>query len=185
MDMRVVNQYGNKSVFVERNEGAIYVGNYIEEPEMAFNKGSYELYDYAPTISPAIHRLEVDLIKDWIEKEATTDQSARIALLYGKAGIGKSVVMHDLLVELNANPEYLVYGLKSDQVEFVDTEDLGRKIHLANTLDYTIREMALNHKRVILIIDQIDALSLSLSSNRTPLRSLLKLIGQIKNIPHV
>lgn len=185
MDMRVVNQYGNKSVFVERNEGAIYVGNYIEESEMAFNKGSYELYDYAPTISPAIHRPEVDLIKDWIEKEATTDQSARIALLYGKAGIGKSVVMHDLLVELNANPEYLVYGLKSDQVEFVDTEDLGRKIHLANTLDYTIREMALNHKRVILIIDQIDALSLSLSSNRTPLRSLLKLIGQIKNIPHV
>lgn len=185
MAERIINQYGDKSFYIERNNGAIYVGNSIEEPESAFNKGSYELYDYAPSITPAIHRSEVDLIKNWIEWNAATDQSARIALLYGKAGIGKSVVMHDLLVELNANPEYLVYGLKSDQVEFVDTDDLGRKIHLAQPIDVAIREMAQKYKRVVLLIDQIDALSLSLSSNRTPLRSLLKLIGQIKHIPHV
>lgn len=185
MDKQVVNQYGNKSFYIERNEGAIYVGNSLEEPEIAFNKGSYELYDFAPTISPAIHRPEVDLIKDWIARDASTDQSSRIALLYGKAGIGKSVVMHDLLVALNDNPEYLVYGLKSDQVEFVDTEDLGRKIHLAQPIDFAISEMAQKYKRVVLLIDQIDALSLSLSSNRAPLRSLLKLIGQIKYISHV
>ena len=104
MAERIINQYGDKSFYIERNNGAIYVGNSIEEPESAFNKGSYELYDYAPSITPAIHRSEVDLIKNWIEWNAATDQSARIALLYGKAGIGKSVVMHDLLVELNANP---------------------------------------------------------------------------------
>lgn len=185
MKGRVINQYGDKTFYIERNDGAIYVGNSIEEPELAFNKGSYELYNYTPTITPAIRRHEVDLIKNWIEWDADTDQSARIALLYGKAGIGKSVVMHDLLVELKTNPEYLVYGLKSDQVDFVDTDDLGRKIHLTQPFDVAIREMAQKHKRVVLLIDQIDALSLSLSTNRTPLRSLFKLIGQIKCIPHV
>lgn len=183
---RLVNQFGEKPIYIDKNEGQIYIdNNYVEEPSFAFKNGSYELFCYTPTIQPSIRRPEVNQIIDWIERDASDDQSARIALLYGKAGIGKSVVMHDLLVALNSNPEYLVYGLKSDQVEFVDTNDLGRKIHLAQPIDVVIREMAQKHKRVVLLIDQIDALSLSLSSNRTPLRSLIKLIGQIKYIPHV
>lgn len=186
MEERVINQFGVKPIYIDKNEGKIHIdNNYVEEPSFAFKNGSYELLGYTPTIQPSIHRPEVNQIINWIERDASTDQSARIALLYGKAGIGKSVVMHDVLVALNDNPEYLVYGLKSDQVEFVDTDDLGRKIHLAQPIDVAISEMAQKHKRVVVLIDQIDALSLSLSSNRAPLRSVLKLIGQIKNIPHV
>lgn len=143
------------------------------------------LKNIPPTIHPAIHREEVGLIKDWIEREASSESSSRLALLYGKAGIGKSIVMHDLLKELQANQEYLVLGLKSDQIEFVDTMVLRKNIHLAKPIEIVIKEMALKYKRVILLIDQIDALSLSLSSNCTPLRSLLKLIGQIQSIPRV
>ena len=186
MEARTVNQFGDKSIYVGRNEGEIYVGmNYVEEPSSAFNKGSFELQEYTPTIHPSIRRDEVDLIKTWIEKKAPAEQSARLALVYGKAGIGKSVVMSDLLKELQANPEYLVLGLKSDQIEFVNTEDLARQLHLAKPLDVVVRESAQKYKRVILLIDQIDALSLSLSSNRTPLRSILKLIGQIQYVPNV
>lgn len=183
---RVVNQNGEKSIYVERNEGLIYVGdNYVDEPSSAFINGSYELRDYAPTIRPAIRREEVDFIKDWIERKAAPERAARLALLYGKAGIGKSVVMHDLLEELQGNSEYLVLGLKSDQIQFVDTDDLSRKLHLANPLEKVVREQAQKYKRVVLLVDQIDALSLSLSSNRTPLRSLLRLIGNIDTIPNV
>ena len=186
MEAKTVNQFGDKSIYVGRDEGEIYVGmNYVEEPSSAFNKGSYELQEYAPTIHPSIHRDEVDLIKTWIEKKAPAEQSARLALVYGKAGIGKSVVMSDLLKKLQANPEYLVLGLKSDQIEFVNTEDLAQQLHLAKPLDVVVRESAQKFKRVILLIDQIDALSLSLSSNRTPLRSILKLIGQIQYVPNV
>jgi hypothetical protein len=186
MEERIVQQYGEKSIYVGKNEGQIYVGNaYVEEASSAFNKGSYELLDYTPTIQPAIHRDEIEQIKDWIERKASTDQPSRLALLYGKAGIGKSVVMHDLLEELRTNKDYLVLGLKSDQIEFVDTVELGKNIHLAKPIEVVVREMAQQYKRVILLIDQIDALSLSLSSNRTPLRSLLKLIGQIQYIPNV
>ena len=182
----MVQQYGDKSIYVGKNEGQIFVGNaYIEEASAAFNKVSYELKEYTPTIHPAIHRDEVDQIKDWIEKKASDHRSSRLALLYGKAGIGKSIVMHDLLEELQSNQDFLVLGLKSDQIEFVDTEVLRQNIHLAKPIETVIEEMAQKYKRVILLIDQIDALSLSLSSNRTPLRSLLKLIGQIQHIPNV
>lgn len=185
MEKRIVNQFGDKSLYIERNEGNIYVGDYVEEAVYAFRDASFELYDYSPTVSPAISRAEVKQLKDWIERDVLPNKSDRLALLYGKAGIGKSVVMHDLLVELQANKDYLVLGLKSDQIEFVNTEELERRIHLAQPIEVVVRKMALQYKRVILLIDQIDALSLSLSSNRAPLRSLLKLIEQIKYIQHV
>lgn len=182
----MVQQYGEKSIYVGKNDGQIYVGNaYVEEASAAFNKGSYELKEYTPTIHPAIHRDEVDQIKDWIDRKASNEHPSRLALLYGKAGIGKSIVMHDLLEELQASQDYLVLGLKSDQLEFVDTEVFRQSIHLTKPIETVVGEMSQKCKRVILLIDQIDALSLSLSSNRTPLRSLLKLIGQIQNIPNV
>lgn len=185
-DNKLVQQFGEKSIYVEKNEGQIFMGNaYVEDASAAFSKGSYDLKEYTPTIQPAIHRDEVDLIKDWIERNSSTEHPSTLALLYGKAGIGKSIVMHDLLEELQANQEYLVLGLKSDLIEFVDTEVLRKNIHLAKPIETVVEEMAQKYKRVILLIDQIDALSLSLSSNRTPLRSLLNLIGQIKNNPNV
>lgn len=132
----MVQQYGEKSIYVGKNEGQIFLSNaYIEEASVAFSKCSYELREYTPTIHPAIHRDEVDYIKDWIERKTSDDCSSRLALLYGKAGIGKSIVMHDLLEELQSNRDYLVLGLKSDQIEFVDTEVLRQNIHLAKPIE--------------------------------------------------
>ena len=186
MEERTINQNGLTSIYIEKNDGQIFVGNaYVEDAACAFEKVSYELHDYTPSIQPAITREEVGLIKDWIDRKAPSEINSRLALLYGKAGIGKSVVLHDLLKELKYNKEYLVLGLKSDQIEFVDTEKLSRDMHLAKPIEVVVQEMAKQYKRVILLIDQIDALSLSLSSNRTPLRSLLKMIKLIQSIPNV
>lgn len=186
MEKRMVNQTGIKPIYIEKNEGEIYIGeSYVEETTSAFWNGSYELLDYTPTIEPAIIRDEVGIILDWIQKKASTEKSARLALLYGKAGIGKSIVMHDLLETLQSNEDYLVFGLKSDQVEFVDTDELSRKMHLEEPIEIVVNEMAQRYRRVILLIDQIDALSLSLSSNRTPLRSLLKMISKVQSIHNV
>lgn len=186
MDNIFINQYGEKSIYVSKNEGEIYVGmDYIEKPSEAFKNGSYELLDYVPTIQPSIRRDEVDYIKSWIENKASDEQSARLALVYGKAGIGKSVVMHNLLKDLQTIQDYCVLGIKSDQIEFVDTNDLSKQLHLAKPLDIIVREMSKTFKRVIILIDQIDALSLSLSSNRMPLRSLLQLIERLKSIENV
>lgn len=186
MAERIINLEGQQPIYIERNEGKIYVGNhYTEDPVSAFSNGSYELLDYTPTIDPAIHRDEVDMILEWIEKLSDKGDSDRLALLYGTAGIGKSIVMHDILKHFMSRTEYLVLGLKSDQMEFVDTDDLSSKMHLDRPIECVIKNVAPRYKRVVILIDQIDALSLSLSSNRTPLRSLLKVLGQLRTIPNV
>lgn len=185
MENNSVFQFGEKPIYIERNEGNVYVGDYVSKTNEAFTDESFELHMFAPQITPQIKREEVGIILNWIAKDTDKTDPKRVALLYGSAGVGKSVVMHDVLLELEQKEEYLVLGLKTDQIEFGDTEDLSKRMHLAKPLVTIIKEMAQKAKRVVVLIDQIDALSLSLSSNRTPLRSIFKLIEQIKSIPHV
>ena len=90
---------GDKSIYIE-NCGDVYLESYVEETSSAFEDCSFDLRDYCPTIKPPIKRIEVDQILDWIGKKSSLEKSSRLSLLYGKAGIGKSVVMHDLLNEL-------------------------------------------------------------------------------------
>ena len=187
MQENIINQFGDRSLYIERNHGDIYLANnYTRDPASAFTRGSDELLGYTPAICPEIPRQEVDLIQEWIEsKSDATDRSTRLALLYGKAGIGKSIVMHKLLAHLQGREDYLVLGIKSDLVEFTNMDDLRGKLYLPRPIEDVIREEASKRKRVVLLVDQIDALSLSLSANRTPLRSLLSLIRRLANIPHV
>lgn len=186
--MREINQNGSKTLYVENNSGRIYIvetNRYISPDDKALKDGSIELKMFTPSINPPVERNEVNTILDWIIRDADNKNPQRVGLLYGKAGIGKSVVMNNLLIRLQEHNDFMVLGLKSDQIEFVDIDDLSHKLRLAQPLDNVILELANKYQRVILLIDQIDALSLSLSSNRTPLRSMMKLIQQIRNIPHV
>lgn len=177
---------GDNSIYIEKQDGNIYISDsYVTNPEFAFEKGSFELCMYLPTINPPIERKEVDTILDWIGHDADSKNPNRVGVLYGKAGIGKSVVMHNLLQRLKSIEGYRVLGLKSDQIEFTDTDTLSQQLHLPQPIEDVIETMAVSSKRVVLLIDQIDALSLSLSTNRTPLRSLLKLIQRIQFIKNV
>lgn len=181
----VVLQCGDKSVYVDKNNGNIYIDGYTTDAEHAFGVGSFDLEMYRPSINPPVRRAETERITSWIEQESDKETPIRIGLLYGKPGIGKSIVMHDLLLAMSEREDYLVLGLKSDQIEFTDTDHLSKILHLAKPLEEVIRQQSIKFKRIVLLIDQIDALSLSLSSNRTPLRSLLKLIQRIQVIPNV
>lgn len=181
----VVFQYGEKSVFIDNNSGNIYIDGYATDAEHAFVDGSFDLGMYRPSINPAVKRHEVDSITSWIEQDSDEQKPIRIGLVYGKPGIGKSIVMHDLLSCISVREDYLVLGLKSDQIEFTDTDHLSKMLHLAKPLEEVIRLQSAKFNRIVLLIDQIDALSLSLSSNRTPLRSLLKLIQRVQVIPNV
>ena len=187
MQEKIINQFGDKPLYIERSLGNVYLAdNYTRDPASAFARGSDELLGYTPAICPEIPRQEVDLIQEWIGSESdATDSSTRLALLYGKAGIGKSIVMHKLLERLQGRGDYLVLGIKSDLVEFANMDDLRGKLYLARPIEDVIQEEASKRKRVVLLVDQIDALSLSLSANRTPLRSLLCLIRRLANIPRV
>lgn len=126
-----------------------------------------------------IPREETKLLFDWIQRPYS-DKEDRICLLVGTAGQGKTVVLHDLmsLLQQENDHQYLTYALKSDLVDFNE--------FIENDLvtDYKDEFNRLTHAGVtpILIIDQIDALSKTLSVERTPIKQLDKLIGVIAPI---
>lgn len=153
MENNSVFQFGKNPIYIERNEGNVYVGDYVSKTNEAFTDESFELHKFAPQITPQIKREEVGIILNWIAKDTDKTDPERVALLYGSAGVGKSVVMHDVLLELEQKEEYLVLGLKTDQIEFGDTEDLSKRMHLAKPLVTIIKEMAQKAKRVVVLID--------------------------------
>lgn len=83
MQEKIINQFGDKTLYIEKNLGNVYLANnYIRDSASAFASGSDELLGYTPTISPEIPRQEVDLIQRWIEgKSDVSDSSTRLALL--------------------------------------------------------------------------------------------------------
>lgn len=126
-----------------------------------------------------IPREETKLLFDWIQRPYS-DKEDSICLLVGTAGQGKTVVLHDLmsLLQQHNDHQYITYALKSDLVDF--------KEFIENDLvtDYKDEFERLSHAGVtpILIIDQIDALSKTLSVERTPIKQIDKLIGVIAPI---
>ena len=46
MTEHVINQTGDRSLFIERNSGAVYVGEYVADPNDAFVDQSFELHSY-------------------------------------------------------------------------------------------------------------------------------------------
>ena len=59
----------NKSIYIEKNEGTIYVGEYVANTSHAFEDGSFDLHKYSPSIQPPLKRLEVNSILDWREED--------------------------------------------------------------------------------------------------------------------
>ena len=102
-----------------------------------------------------IPRHQVDEIVQWISKELVQDEG-NICLLVGDAGVGKSAVLKDLIAILSENGvKYLC--VKSDAID-----DNGNPVSLSNMQD-TLAYYSTEADKVILIIDQIDALSQSLT----------------------
>ena len=180
-----MDQLKNQKIYIEKNTGNFYVGVVETDNKHEFERCSCDLEMYQASIKPVLIRPEVDTILNWIREDTDEKYPERVGLLFGNAGIGKSVVMHDLLLRLKGESDTIVLGLKSDQFEFVDAEDLSKKLHIAKPLEDILSILVCKYHRVVLLIDQIDALSLSLSANRTPLRTILRIIHQIKNLEHI
>ena len=105
----------------------------------------------------------------------------------GAPGSGKSVVMHDVLEILESRSDVYALGLKSDQIGFESVDSLVGQNGITRRMEEVVRLLANEDgiKRVVLLVDQIDALSLTLSSNRKPLRSILRFIENIQPVANV
>lgn len=118
-----------------------------------------------------IARKETEQLFDWIQGDLTPED-CHLKLLVGNAGVGKTVIIKDLLDKLTASGIKCL-TIKADYYNITEdeTSDFSlKKLHAS--LDLLVSE----HKKVVFIIDQIDALSQYLSNDRDKLNILLNVI---------
>lgn len=126
--------------------------------------------------SQHIERSQTKRLFDWICSDlAQRKPSGRIAALLGDPGTGKTVIMADLVDELET-VGIPVVGLKADLLFDTNETDIDKAINLgSNTLLGALGESASNGITV-LVVDQVDALSLSLTTRRKPLAEVRRVI---------
>lgn len=183
---KTINISGHKSVFVEENQGSITI-NTFEEATLTkeqilsnINLASVDLSTYENTFSNKIHidRVETQKLYDWIVEEIKEKES-NISLLVGNAGSGKSVILKDLFTTLSRN-EIPVLGIKVDKILNIKSrKELEAELDLGDSILSIFQRLSSEHSKVVLLIDQIDALSLSLSSDRSAINSFDTLIRQL------
>ena len=132
---------------------------------------------------PSTHiiRKEFKTITKWIEEDLVYPNK-NLLVIEGVKGIGKSVVIKDIYNFL-INEDYLTLGIKADKYYASTPKELENKI-FANekvTLEKVLKFVNTENIKLVVLIDQIDALSLSLSSNREFLHTYNRLINELLN----
>ena len=129
-----------------------------------------------------IDRSEVDDIYNWVTSSDINDEN--VSIVVGTAGCGKSVIMRDVLIRCKEQ-NIPVLGLKSDMQKSTTIKGLKDKINLSFPLIDALRQVAFENKKIVLIIDQIDALSQYLSANREYINVYTQIVSSLKSTDNV
>lgn len=122
-----------------------------------------------------ISRSEVNDILNWIN--SSSEDNTNLAFVTGKSGTGKSVIMNDVFLKLD-DLKIPVLALKADKLVFNKKKDFFEEIKICIEDIETLSEEN-DISNIVILIDQIDALSQSLSANREPINFYIKLIQQL------
>lgn len=126
------------------------------------------------------HKSEADLPEEKQQREM-----ARIGVLLDVAGMGKTSVARDVLLALETE-EVSVLAVKADQqlAGLKTVEDLPSLLGLPTSLENAVARLS-SEAPVVIIIDQIDALSLALSHDQRALDIILATVARLKELPNV
>lgn len=122
-----------------------------------------------------VKRAEIDTLYNWIVSPLAQGESP-LKLLIGEAGVGKTVVIKSLIERLDKDG-IKTLSIKADRSNVTDNTYGPLTLQ---TLQSSIDLLSSQQDLVILIIDQIDALSQSLSNDRDKLNLLLDAISSLK-----
>lgn len=123
-----------------------------------------------------IERPEVNQLLYWIQSELPNKQH-NICLLTGNAGVGKSAVLKDLTTKLEATGTRCIC-IKADSIDTNNTVSL-------EDLYNAISCCAAEQHGVVVIIDQIDALSQSLSNDRNRINGIVSILSSLNGWSNV
>ena len=128
-----------------------------------------------------LERTEVVQIVDWA---LNADSSERVGMLLDQPGGGKTVVMRDVLecLEVDGVP---VLAIKADTLSGVKTRtDMADRLGLPAPVEECARHLAAEGPLVILL-DQLDALSLVLSRDQATLDVMLSTLAHLRDLDGV
>lgn len=127
-----------------------------------------------------IDREETKSLLEWIEKPLEKEKKP-IALLVGNAGSGKTTILRDLYAELNKDKTPIL-GIKADRYCVESLKDLAKRMSIDEQMLNSFQTILNEKKKLVLLIDQIDALSQSLSARREYLDTINQLVRDASNL---
>lgn len=154
------------------------------EEVMSESRSAFDLIntDFHNLKDSFIDRKEIGMLYQWVIDDLSENESC-VKLLVGNAGMGKSVVIRKTIQRLEKDG-IKCFAIKADKLQppvgYTSNEHLEL---LRNTFSSLNQE-----KRSVLVIDQIDALSQYINSDRTKLENitaLIKLFSDDKNTRNV
>lgn len=155
----------------------------FDETQIEIHKANFYLENvpnlFGENTETHILRNETDVIHNWISKDLTNNQK-NIFILEGEKGYGKTVVLKDLLLKLKSE-SISVLGIKADKYYASDRVELEKKIFQKENI--SIEKIVQLYKKenqiLVIIIDQLDALSQTLSTNREYIQTYNRLIADL------
>ena len=140
-----------------------------------------------------ITRPEVAELLSWILNPLPPSQqgepvaSRKSKILIGGAGVGKTVLARALCLALQ-NENVPVLGLKADRVKGSTKGELLSQIQrdgLRHPLKQALTAIASAERPAVVIIDQLDALSMCLSTDHGQLKSYTELLSELFVLPNI
>lgn len=151
----------------------------MSESRSAFDRINTDFHNLKDSF---IDRKEIGILYQWVKDDLSENESC-VKLLVGNAGMGKSVVIRKTIQRLEKDG-IKCFAIKADKLQppvgYTSNEHLEL---LRNTFASLNKE-----KRSVLVIDQIDALSQYINSDRSKLENitvLIKLFSDDKNMRNV
>jgi len=129
-----------------------------------------------------IEREEVQKLLEWIE---TSHDENKAACLSGAMGVGKTVVMKELYLELQRKAIPCI-AIKSDYYTHIKSRKyFSDEFLLHDGLLQSIAAVAENKGICVVLFDQLDALSDSIARDRTAIHICSAIIHSLLPMPHV
>lgn len=149
----------------------------LDEARKDAKAGSNELRSWPRDIlGRELLRPELERLKNRI-----TSERSGSTLLIGEAGSGKSALLSKLIEELEAG-DFIVFGIKADTLPptVATFDDLGGALGMAGPLADELHALA-RVQAVVLIIDQLDAVSDVMDRSSDRMKVLLRLVRNVRD----
>jgi SpoVK/Ycf46/Vps4 family AAA+-type ATPase len=130
-----------------------------------------------------IQREETQKVVFWIKAE-TEQHKQPLMLLVGAGGTGKTVILQQVYQSLQSQG-ISVLGIKADTVSAATPEELRDSLGFQEDIYKLLISASLVNNKVVVLIDQIDALSQTLSADRRSISNIYNLIQQLLSVPGI